>query len=89
MANLHDNQARGRSINVRLGVAEDDGGVWTGVGVCLACQPDTDVRRTFSHDEPCPRCGGPGELEWRRTPDIDHLAAGITTKLRWPDRADR
>lgn len=88
MANPQETQVRSGTMTVRLGVAED-GGVWTGVGVCLACQPDTDVRRTFSYDEPCPDCGGPGELEWRRTPDIDHLAGRLTTKLRWPDRPDQ
>lgn len=75
MANPQDARERSRTLTVRLAVK--DGGVWTGVGVCHDCQPDTEIRRTFSCDQTCPACGGPGELEWRRTPDIDHLAGRI------------
>lgn len=59
---------------------DGDGCAWSGVGVCLDCQPDTNggrsPRRTFTHGQPCPRCGGPGVLEWRRTPMFD-AAAGF------------
>lgn len=55
-----------------------DGGVWSGVDVCRStCDPDTDggrsPGRTFTIGTPCPRCGGAGTTEWRRTPMFDHL----------------
>ncbi|QRP49036.1 hypothetical protein [Amycolatopsis sp. FDAARGOS 1241] len=49
--------------------------------LCPGCKAAIET-----YDQPCPDCGGPGELEWRRTPDVDHLAARVTTKLRWTDR---
>lgn len=77
------NSSSGRSLTVKMRL-DDSGGVWSGVGVCVACQPDVEVRRTFTHGDPCPRCGGDGELEWRRTPQYDHVAGQL-----WPDDAGR
>lgn len=39
-----------------------------GVNVCLVCEPDKEVRRTFSVEQPCPQCDTPGTLEWRLVP---------------------
>lgn len=65
--------SQGHQLTLTMHV-DENGGVWSGVGVCLACQPDAEVRRTFTHGDPCPRCQGESTLEWRRTPQYDHLA---------------
>jgi hypothetical protein len=62
--------------------AADGGGSWLGVGVCPQCEPDAEVRHTFSHDGVCPKCRTPATLEWRWSADVflspfraDHLDA--------------
>jgi hypothetical protein len=61
-------------VLVRVG-APGDPGVWLGVLVCLACEPDEEVRRTFAHNEPCPGWGGEGALEWRWWPEAADFIA--------------
>ncbi|WP_143446382.1 hypothetical protein [Kibdelosporangium aridum] len=62
----------GHSDTVRITVYQrsaGDGSCWIGVHVCPRCEPDTaesTARPAFSVDATCPRCGGAGELEWRR-----------------------
>jgi hypothetical protein len=63
-----EGKGAGHSIHMLVRAA-DDGGSWLGVGVCLECQPDVEVRRTFSHDGTCPWCGAPATLEWRWSPE--------------------
>jgi hypothetical protein len=60
---------KSRSIRVMARIG-GTGDTWLGVGVCLHCQPDEEVRRTFSAGEACPQCGTPGTLEWRYWPEL-------------------
>lgn len=57
-------------ITVKVRRDPDGKGAWLGVGVCRQCQPGEQVRRAFTYGEPCPECGGDGELEWRWWPEI-------------------